>query len=406
MKFTTSLLGGTAVLGTGVAGSYLYVAPQSKTEIVEEEKKNEIEKVSLTSTWKGPRFLSRHHFSGLSLSFSQGIDTNFKDSVNGTDPKIKGKYYVEWVGDDWENHVRNLKSRKDDSAVKAIFKEKELSADSLRDTCNSLSSKSLKIDQNSNLVFDGKGEITDPTLKEWKDAVLVCTRTIRLGDYLKVEGQEIITDASQVSSGALKLREEDEKTTKDTSMTYGKEFLQDRLRGLSDEEVKVQIFEWCQYLGNKAASTGTWNNDKDNFRDFCMRSKNAVNVESVSPSENTKKVDDKKGQGSGTVGEYLEKNFLTASGGLGHKKFVSSAQEISDSVYRLREDDEKNYESLSMRGKEFLQDRLKEKSLELIKEEVFSWCNFLKTRPSEVKERNLENLRTYCLVDKNPQARK
>ncbi|AEG73621.1 hypothetical protein MHF_1385 [Mycoplasma haemofelis Ohio2] len=401
MKPIAPILGGASVIGAGVIGAHLSVAPNSKTEVVKEE--GEVENVNQSSTWKGPRFLSKHHFSNLEYSSENGFSTTFKESVDGLDPKVKGKYYVEWVSDDWENHVKNLNSRNEDSAVKAIFKNTTLSPESLKNVCDSYANKKLEVvGNNRNFTFKAEGKTVNSLkdLEEWKNAVLVCTRTFSLGDYMQkafpelTKDKEVITRAEDISNGSLQLRAEDEATNKNTSMTYGREFLQDRLRGLDDEEAKKQIFEWCQHLGEKAAPTGTWNNDKDNFKTFCMKSKGA------SPEPSLSKVRDSKGKGNGTVGDYFDKEYLGPSGVYKNKRMVSSAQEISNSVWSLRQDDERNYESSIGLGKEFLNDRLKEKSLELVKEEVFKWCEFLRTRPDSLRERNIHNLATYCLVEK------
>ncbi|CBY93283.1 hypothetical protein HF1_12750 [Mycoplasma haemofelis str. Langford 1] len=304
---------------------------------------------------------------------------------------------------DWQNHVRELNAKNDKSAVEALLKGKTLSFLTLRDVCNAYANKPLKvIGSNYNFTFESEGVTVNSLadLSEWKNAVSVCTRTLRLEDYMRrayldsklIEGKEIITNSSDISDGSLSLREEDEKS----SLAYGKEYLKDRLSGLSDDKVKEQIFKWCKYLGNKAASSGTWNNDKVNFATYCMKGKDSPSRRNRRNAVELVKSKQPKVQ---TLGEYLQKEYLDHNY-LGNKRFVSSAGEVSDSVYALRQDDEKNYESLSMRDKEFLQDRLKEKSLDLVKNEVFEWCNFLKSRSVVTKDRNLHNLRTYCLTEK------
>ncbi|AEG73653.1 hypothetical protein MHF_1419 [Mycoplasma haemofelis Ohio2] len=405
MKPSLLGIGGIAAVGAGAAASHLYAAPSSKTEEVIQEE-GEVKGTSVSSPWKGPQFLSKHYFSKLEVTPNDGFVTNFKDSVHGLDPKVKGKYYVEWVSEDseWENQVKNLNSKHDTTVTKAALGEEPVTVEKLKNYCNSLSSKELKVvKSNDKFTFESEGKSYGDlnSLTEWKNGVSICTRTIQLGDYMKrayldadlIKGKEIITNADDISDEALKLRGDDAKTDVNTSLGYGKEFLQDRLRGLDDEEAREQIFEWCKYLGVKAAPTGIWNNDKDNFATYCMKAQGSSKVRV--------KTEKTKGEGKGTVGDYFAKTYLNDST-FKNKKLVTSVDDISESVYRLREEDERNYESSISLGKEFLFDRLKEKNLELVKEEVFKWCQFLTSRSFDdtLKSRNLYSIQTYCLANK------
>ncbi|CBY93349.1 hypothetical protein HF1_13410 [Mycoplasma haemofelis str. Langford 1] len=407
MKPSLLGIGGIAAVGAGAAASHLYAAPSSKTEEVVQEE-GEVKGTSVSSPWKGPQFLSKHYFSKLEVTPNDDFVTNFKDSVHGLDPKVKGKYYVEWVSEDseWENQVKNLNSKHDKSITEAALGKDPVTVDKLKDYCNSLSSKELKVvKSNDKFTFESEGKSYGDlnSLTEWKNGVSICTRTIQLGDYMKrayldadlIKGKEIITNADDISDEALKLRGIDENTNVNTSVGYGKEYLQDRLRGLDDEEVREQIFEWCKYLGVKAAPTGTWNNDKDNFATYCMKNKGSSIVRVKSGKA---KID---GEGKGTVGGHFAKEYLD-SGAIAGKRLVKSVSDVSDSVWSLRQIDEENYESSIALGKEFLFDRLKEKSLELVKEEVFKWCEFLTSRSlsDNAKSRNSYNIQTYCLTNK------